>query len=126
MNRSRIYSGAEHSELSWMSLAYIDAGAFMIEAILEDEFPDSVHRSLVPVFLIHQGLELLYKSALKFKTGKYPGTHDLRNLKGEFSKHCPELDFPVPNAILGARPDRGDPTTVVRHEMLRYPKNRKG
>jgi hypothetical protein len=123
---------SEATEFSWLSLAYLDAGIFLAEAIVRDDFSDSVHRTLVPLFLIHQALELLYKSALRSKGIEYPKTHDLRRLKTEFRKYFPELDFDVPDVVLAPEntnyelfPEDPSPT-IVQHERLRYPTDKKG
>lgn len=123
---------SEATELSWLSLAYLDAGIFLAEAIVRDDFSDSVHRTLVPLFLIHQALELLYKSALRANGNKYHKIHDLRLLKAEFRKYFPELDFDVPDVVLGPEnsnyelfPEDPSPT-IVQHERLRYPTDKKG
>jgi len=120
-----IFRESVELELSWMSLAYIDAGVFLVESIINDDFPDSSHRSLVPLFLIHQGLELLYKSALKFKQGAYPTTHDLRKLRAQFEEHFPEFSFHVPEHVLGKESVSSASSNVIQHERLRYPTNRR-
>ena len=115
-----------------MSLAYIDSGLFLAESIAEGEFNPSEHRNLVPLFLIHQGLELLFKAALKLKQGKYPKSHDLEILKKEFDKEYPELVFEIPDCVSNEAihnfelfPELG-PNKEILHEKFRYPTDRKG
>lgn len=122
----------ESEELSWMSLAYIDAGIFLAESITKEEFNPSIHRNLVPLFLIHQGLELLFKGALKLRNGKYPKSHDLEVLKKEFDKEFPDLIFEIPECVsnevtnnLDLFPELG-PNKEIMHEKFRYPTDRKG
>lgn len=128
---NKLIHASEATELSWLSLAYIDSGIFMAESIVNDDFSDSSHRALVPLFLIHQGLELLYKSALRAKGICYTKTHNLRTLETEFRKNFPELTFKVPEVILASKsmneelfPDF-DLQAKVQHEKLRYPTDNK-
>lgn len=121
----------ETEELSWLSLAYLDAGIYLARAIVDDDFSNSEHRARVPLFLIHQALELVYKSALYAKCGEYPKSHDLHKLRSEFAAACPNLDFDVPEIVLGISssnldlfPD--DPRKVIQHERLRYATDRAG
>lgn len=123
---------SEVEELSWLSIAYIDAGVFMAQSIYDEDFLPSVHRNLIPLFLVHQGLELMLKSGIKFKSGKYPKTHDLIKLKNEFDILYPELDIQIPECLCDEFFGQIDlfPESLRNskplHEMLRYPADRKG
>jgi HEPN domain len=122
----------ESSELAWLALAYLDAGAYLGRAIIDGDFENSVHRERVPLFLVHQSLELLFKSALQAKRGRYPKSHDLLQLHREFSTAFPEVNVPIPDAVLGAVVNTrdffpNDPAArAVQHERLRYPADKKG
>lgn len=122
----------ESSELAWLALAYLDAGTYLARAIIDDDFENSIHRERVPLFLIHQAFELLFKSALQAKTGHYPKVHNLTQLQEAFSAEFPDIDIVIPDAVLGAVvstrdlfPDDPAPP-AVQHERLRYPADRQG
>jgi len=127
----------EAKEIMWMSLAYIDAGISLAEQYVEGSDEKSYHRSLVPIFLIHQGIELLYKAAIKAMGIEFPKTHDLRRLRTIFQKHYPDIDFEVPSIVLGASDNNNAnqlnlfaefkyPQLTIQHERLRYPTDRQG
>lgn len=122
----------ETSELSWLSLAYLDSGVFLARAIVDEDLPPSIHRIRVPLFLIHQALELLFKSALLATRGHYPKSHDINALYADFSRDLPDLAFPIPACVLGADTRTlelfpSDPAArPMQHERLRYATDRKG
>lgn len=122
----------EADQLRWMALAYMDSGLALATSIIEDDFESSPHRDLVPIFLIHQALELMFKSALKLKLGEFPKTHDIEKLYQEFVQHYPDLAFDIPEGVLVPKsknlllfPEL-ELRPVIQHERLRYPTDRKG
>lgn len=122
----------ESSELAWLALAYLDAGTYLSLAIIDGDFENGIHRERVPLFLVHQALELLFKSALHAKCGRYKKSHNLSELRDEFSAEFPDFNIDIPDAVLGAVvstmdlfPD--DPAVrTIEHERLRYPADKRG
>ncbi len=122
----------ESSELAWLALAYLDAGTYLARAIIDGDFENSIHRERVPLFLVHQALELLFKSALHAQCGRYDKGHNLSELHDAFSAEFPEFKIVIPDAVLGAVvstmdlfPD--DPAArTIQHERLRYPADKRG
>jgi len=122
----------ESSELAWLALAYLDAGTYLGRAIIDGDFENSIHRERVPLFLVHQALELLFKSALHAKRARYPKLHNLSQLHDEFSAVFPDIKITIPDAVLGAAVSTQDlfpedpAARAVQHERLRYPADKQG
>ena len=122
----------EVDELRWMSLAYMDSGVTLAQSIINDDLESSPHRDLVPIFLVHQALELMFKSALKLKLGSFPKSHNLEKLHTDFCQHFPDHAFYIPDVVLAPRSKNYhlfpelESTPIVQHERLRYPTDRKG
>ena len=115
-----------------INMLYFLSRVYLGRAIIDGDFENSIHRERVPLFLVHQALELLLKSALHAKCGRYPKSHNLSKLHDEFSAEFPEIKIVIPDAVLGTVistmdlfPD--DPAArTVQHERLRYPADKKG
>ena len=123
----------ESEEMLWMSQAYADAALHLCESMLDEEFDFTEYKVKVPLFLIHQSLELCFKAAILKSSGSYKKSHELIRLQEEFERLYPKYKYELPSLISGLHKGWDDLFGTVpdriegpQHERFRYYKDRKG